>query len=130
MTNNNRAPSPRKKIAPAKNQRSIFALALYALCPHCGRGPLFHGYSRVRTKCPTCGYKLDQENSGDGPSAFLLLLIGFPAIFIVSILYIKYNPPLWLLFAVLVAVVALGMFLLLRPLKALFIVIQYRTKSE
>lgn len=121
---------PRKKNRPPLSLGLLIALSLGGLCPVCHEGKIFTGYSNVKTRCANCGHNLQQENSGDGPSAFLLLLIGFPAIFFIAFLYVKYNWSFWLLFLIFTLMVALGMVLLLRPLKALFIVLQHYTKSE
>ncbi|MDI9313734.1 MAG: DUF983 domain-containing protein [Hydrotalea sp.] len=120
----------RKKNHIPLTAGSLVSLSLAGLCPQCHRGKIFTGYSRVKNRCPSCGYNLQHENSGDGPSAFLLLLIGFPAVFVIALLYLKYDWPFWALFLIFIAMVAGGMFLLLRPLKAMFIALQYYMKSE
>lgn len=50
--------------------------ALRGTCPKCGKGPLFAGPVRFRSGCPACGLDYGQFNVGDGPAAFLILVVG------------------------------------------------------
>lgn len=108
----------------------LLYLSALGLCPKCGMGKIFEGFSKVKATCSKCKLPLDNENSGDGPAAFLLLIIGFPAIFLVGYLAVVKNwnyTSLLLLFAVLTF---LGIGIFLRPLKAFFVILQYYTKSD
>ncbi len=69
--------------------------ALRGTCPRCGRGPLFAGLVRFRADCPGCGLDYAQFNVGDGPAAFLILIVG--AILTVGALVLDgaAEPPWW-----------------------------------
>ena len=52
------------------------AAALAGACPRCGEGALFAGPVRFAARCEACGLELAQFNVGDGPAAFLILIVG------------------------------------------------------
>src|ERR1700687_1641231 len=79
--------------------------ALGCCCPRCGEGRLFSGLLTVRPACPSCGLDFSAEDAGDGPAGFVIFFLG---LIVVG-------------FAALV-----GGILLLRPLKAGLIALQYR----
>ena len=60
----------------AADERSPVAIGLRCRCPQCGRGKLFAGLLTVRERCEVCGLDLRAHDSGDGPAAFLILILG------------------------------------------------------
>lgn len=52
------------------------AAALCGQCPRCGERTLFAGWIRFAPQCRACGLDFAAFNVGDGPAAFLILLIG------------------------------------------------------
>jgi uncharacterized protein (DUF983 family) len=74
---------------------SPVAAAIAGNCPRCGSHTLFDGWLRFAHKCRACGLDLDSFNVGDGPAAFLILIIG--AIVTVSALVLDAvaEPPWW-----------------------------------
>jgi uncharacterized protein (DUF983 family) len=52
------------------------AAALRGQCPRCGERTLFAGWVRFAPQCRACGLDFAAFNVGDGPAAFLILLIG------------------------------------------------------
>ena len=46
------------------------------LCPRCGARTLFAGLTRFAPACRGCGLDFASFNVGDGPAAFLILIIG------------------------------------------------------
>lgn len=55
---------------------SPFATGLAGRCPRCGRGRLFQGFLSVVPRCDACGLDLSVQDSGDGPAAFIILIVG------------------------------------------------------
>ena len=55
---------------------SLAATAFQGLCPSCGAGTLFAGLARFAPECRACGLDFDSYNVGDGPAAFLILIVG------------------------------------------------------
>jgi uncharacterized protein (DUF983 family) len=50
--------------------------ALGGRCPRCGVGPLFDGPLAFARRCCACRLDYAAFNVGDGPAAFLILIIG------------------------------------------------------
>jgi uncharacterized protein (DUF983 family) len=50
--------------------------ALGGNCPRCGAHTLFEGWVRFARKCRQCSLDFDSFNVGDGPAAFLILIVG------------------------------------------------------
>jgi uncharacterized protein (DUF983 family) len=55
---------------------SLAAAALQGLCPSCGARTLFAGLARFAPRCRACGLDFQAYNVGDGPAAFLILIVG------------------------------------------------------
>ncbi|WP_265587636.1 DUF983 domain-containing protein [Sphingomicrobium arenosum] len=45
-------------------------------CPRCGAKTLFEGLLTFADNCPSCGLDIGRYNVGDGPAAFLILILG------------------------------------------------------
>jgi uncharacterized protein (DUF983 family) len=94
-------------------------------CPNCANGRLFDRFLKVAPSCNACGYDLSQEDSGDGPAVFVILIVGFVVTFAALLVEVKYTPPYWL-HAVLWLPLVLGLsFGLLQPVKGLLLAIQF-----
>ncbi len=52
------------------------AIVLKGACPRCGAPGLFAGWVRFARRCRACGLDFDSFNVGDGPAAFLILIVG------------------------------------------------------
>ena len=55
---------------------SLAAAAFEGLCPNCGARALFGGLVRFTPRCRSCGLDFQAYNVGDGPAAFLILIVG------------------------------------------------------
>jgi uncharacterized protein (DUF983 family) len=55
---------------------SLAAATLQGLCPRCGARTLFAGLARFAPACRACGLDFAGFNIGDGPAAFLILIVG------------------------------------------------------
>ena len=55
---------------------SLLASAIGGNCPRCGAHTLFDGWARFAKSCRSCGLNFDSFNVGDGPAAFLILIVG------------------------------------------------------
>ena len=64
-------PAPPPPIMP-----TLVQAALKGLCPRCGAPTLFAGWIRFASRCERCGVDFDAFNVGDGPAAFLTLILG------------------------------------------------------
>jgi uncharacterized protein (DUF983 family) len=74
---------------------SLAAAAFKGLCPSCGARTLFAGLARFASSCRACGLDFESYNVGDGPAAFLILIVG--AIVAVSAILFDQlaGPPWW-----------------------------------
>lgn len=52
------------------------AAALRGRCPRCGAPGLFTGLVKFAPRCRACGLDYQAFNVGDGPAAFLILIVG------------------------------------------------------
>ena len=98
-------------------------------CPSCGRGPLFEGFLRIIPVCRACGFNLAASDSGDGPAVFVILAVGFLAVFGALFTEVAARPPVWVTLLIWIPLSALLCLVLLRPMKGLMIAAQIRNKA-
>ena len=79
-----------------KGQPGIAAAALFGLCPQCGAKTLFGGLTGFASRCGACGLDYDRFNVGDGPAAFLTMIIGALVVALALWFEFSFSPPLWL----------------------------------
>ena len=74
---------------------SLAAAAFQGLCPHCGARTLFAGLASFAPRCRDCDLDFGSFNVGDGPAAFLILIVG--AIVAVGAILLDQmaGPPWW-----------------------------------
>jgi uncharacterized protein (DUF983 family) len=51
------------------------------------------GFLSVRERCPACGADLSAQDSGDGPAAFIILIVGAIVVALALISEVRYQPP-------------------------------------
>src|SRR3546814_17844395 len=78
-----------------RGQPPVWRAALLGLCPECGAPTLFDGPVKFRAKCDSCGLDYGRYNVGDGPAAFLTLIIGALLIAVALALDAVVRPPFW-----------------------------------
>jgi uncharacterized protein (DUF983 family) len=104
----------------------IARAALGCRCPRCGEGPLFAGLLSVRPACPSCGLDFSAEDAGDGPAVFVILFLGLIVVGLAALVELKFAPPIWVHMLLWTPLILGGAILMLRPLKAGLIALQYR----
>lgn len=108
---------------------AVLKAALLGLCPRCGQGHLFRNYLSVAPACTVCGLDFASLGAGDGPAAFVILIVGAIVAGGALILEVSAQPPYWVhavIWLPLVVILSLG---LMRPLKAWLIVQHYRHQA-
>ena len=80
----------------SKGQPGLGQAALFGLCPRCGARTLFAGWVRFADRCRACGLDIARFNVGDGPAAFLILIIGAVVTGLAIWLQLAADPPWWL----------------------------------
>jgi uncharacterized protein (DUF983 family) len=98
-------------------------------CPNCAQGPLFAGFLSVTPRCPACGFDLAASDSGDGPAVFVILVVGFIAVFGAMFTEIAYHPPVWSTLVVWIPLAGVLCLALLRPMKGLMIAAHVRHRA-
>lgn len=84
---------PRNSPLESKGQPGIARAALFGLCPQCGERTLFAGVARFAARCRACGLDLAKFDVGDGPAAFLILIIGGFVAMLAIWLELAASPP-------------------------------------
>ncbi len=74
---------------------ALAGAALKGACPQCGAKTLFGGIVSFAPKCPACGLDFFAFNVGDGPAAFLALIVGALVVLGAVSLELEAQPPFW-----------------------------------
>jgi uncharacterized protein (DUF983 family) len=87
---------PKPKDTPMiEGQPGIIPAALFGLCPRCGARGLFDGVAKFAPICCSCGLDFASFNVGDGPAAFLTLIIGALVVVLAISVELAWHPPFW-----------------------------------
>jgi uncharacterized protein (DUF983 family) len=109
---------------------TIVAAALRGLCPRCGATGLFASAISFKKSCSACALDFESFNVGDGPAAFIILIIGA----IVSIgavaLQLSAEPPFWVHILIWIPVTMILALLSLRAGKAALLSAEYRNQAR
>lgn len=112
-----------------KGRPSIAEAALFGLCPQCGAKTLFAGWTAFAARCRACGLDLARFNVGDGPAAFLILIIGALVAGLAIWLQLAAEPPFWVHALLWVPLTTVLVVLGLRVSKAALLASEYRNKA-
>jgi uncharacterized protein (DUF983 family) len=116
-------------IPPQDGADNPLMAGVLGKCPRCGTGNLFDGYLTLRPSCPSCGLDYGFADAGDGPGAFVILIVGFVVVGAALWLEVNYSPPLWVHFTLWTPLVVIFGLVALRIIKGLLIVFQYRNRA-
>lgn len=108
---------------------SLARTALFGLCPRCTGRTLFDGLTRFDARCRGCGLDFDAYNVGDGPAAFLTLVIGGLIVGLALWLQIAWGPPFWVHVVLWVPLTVGGVIWGLRAGKAALLAAEYRRRA-
>ncbi|HEX7856676.1 MAG TPA: DUF983 domain-containing protein [Sphingobium sp.] len=122
-------PPPETPLASAP-QTSLVAATFASRCPCCGKGPLFSGWVGFAERCRTCGLDFTQFNVGDGPAAFLILIVGAVVVAAALILQLSANPPFWVHVLLWVPLTTAAVIYCLRLSKAALLILEYRNQAR
>lgn len=103
--------------------------ALRGLCPRCGARSLFGGLTGFAPRCRACGLDFEAFNVGDGPAAFLILIVG--ALITASAIAVElaFEPPFWVHVLLWVPAATAAVILSLRAGKGLLLALAYRHRA-
>lgn len=108
----------------------LAAAAFGGLCPRCGAKTLFAGFARFAERCPACGLDFSAFNVGDGPAAFLTLVLGTLIVALAITLELTVAPPLWVHMLIWTPVTTLAVLASLRLCKAWLLAAEYRNNAR
>jgi uncharacterized protein (DUF983 family) len=100
------------------------------LCPRCGAPGLFSGAVRFSGGCTRCHLDFAQFNVGDGPAAFLIMIVGAIVTIGAVSLQLSVEPPFWVHILIWVPVTAGLVVGLLRIAKGALLVLEYRNRAR
>ena len=94
-------------------------------CPRCGAETLFDGIVQLAPSCRSCGLDFSAFNVGDGPAAFLILILG-TVVGVAAIVTELALEPHWTLHIVWVPILLVMTLAGLRVGNALILALEYR----
>lgn len=115
---------------------TIWQAGFKGLCPRCGQPHLFAGpvfSTKVTTfadRCSACGLDFTRFNVGDGPAAFLTLILGTIITIAAISVELTLHPPLWLQMAIWLPVTVIGVVYSLRIAKGALMAAEYRNEAR
>ncbi|MES1152225.1 MAG: DUF983 domain-containing protein [Dongia sp.] len=109
--------------------RSPIASGLACRCPRCGRGKLLVGLLKPADRCSNCDLDFHPAESGDGPIAFIILILGALILPFVFLVEFKLNPPFWVHLLLWPPIIVGGTLLLMRPAKGLLIALHLHHRA-
>ena len=114
----------------SENLPSPFATGPSGRCPRCGQGRLFKGFLSVAPRCDVCGLNLAAQDSGDGPAAFIILIVGIVIVGAALVVEVRWGWPIWLHLVVWLPLTVVLCLAMMRPLKGLLIALQYKYRRH
>lgn len=99
-----------REAPPAGAAPSLVTASLKGLCPRCGAPTLFTGTARFAPTCRSCGLDFAALDVGDGPAAFLILILGAVVAGAAILVDLRYSPSWWvhLIWLPITVILALG----------------------
>ncbi len=104
--------------------------ALRGCCPRCGARTLFSGIATFAPKCRACGLDFHAFNVGDGPAAFLTLIVGALITGLAIALELSAEPPFWVHIILWLPLTTAAVILSLRFAKAMLLALEYRHRAR
>jgi uncharacterized protein (DUF983 family) len=94
------ARGPRSTVDAAHDTGTVSALSLFAAaavgnCPRCNAQTLFDGWVSFAPRCSSCGLDFSAFNVGDGPAAFLILIVGAILTAAAIAVELAFRAPFW-----------------------------------
>ena len=112
-----------------EGQPALMQGALNGMCPQCGAKTLFAGPTKFADRCSSCGLDYTQFNVGDGPAAFLTLVLGALITAFALTVEITVKPPMWLHMLLWIPLTAILVLYGLRMGKAALLIQEHRKKA-
>lgn len=104
--------------------------AIRGLCPACGAPTLYRGLIEFAPKCRACGLDFTRYNVGDGPAAFLTLIVGAVLIVLALSLELSAHPPFYVHVILWVPLTTVAVIGALRVSKAALVWAEHRNDAR
>lgn len=105
-------------------------VGLYGCCPRCGAKTLFSSFATFARSCRACGLDFSAFNVGDGPAAFLTLIVGTIVTVLAVWFELALEPPWWMHLVLWVPIVLVAVLGSLRVAKGMLIALEYRNRAS
>ena len=99
-------------------------------CPRCAEGPLFRGYLKLRPRCESCGLDFGFAEGSEGPAVFIIFIVGFLVVAAAAVTEVVFHPHPMVHLALWIPATLILSLVLLRPMKAMMIALQYRHRAS
>jgi len=109
---------------------TLLHASLRCRCPRCGKGPLFTGLLTLRPACPVCGLAFGGSDTGDAGAVGLIMVLGAIVVIMAFWVEFHFNPPLWVHVVLWPLVTFPLAVLLMRPMKACLVALQFFHRSN
>lgn len=108
----------------------VLDVSLRGLCPRCGAPTLFQTFLRFAPRCRACGLDFSAFNVGDGPAAFLTLIVGTIVTILAIVLELAADPPVWVHFILWIPLTLALVVGSLRLAKAALLALEFRNQAR
>jgi uncharacterized protein (DUF983 family) len=105
-------------------------VAIRGLCPRCGSKTLFGSVAGFAPECRVCGLDLDAFNVGDGPAAFLILIVGALVVGLAIAVELNFAPPWWVHALLWLPLTTAAVTFSLRVAKGLLLALEYKHRAQ
>lgn len=124
-------PDCRSIISPIRGvsappESSVRSALPFGTCPRCGARTLYDGVVSFAPRCRQCGLDFIAFNVGDGPAAFLTLVVGALVSGLAIWLQLAVSPPFWVHAVLWLPLTTLAVTAGLRYAKARLLAAEYR----
>jgi uncharacterized protein (DUF983 family) len=109
---------------------SPIAAGLKGCCPRCGARTLFAGWIKFADRCPQCDLDFSTFNVGDGPAAFLTLILGGMVAAMAIMVELTFSPPFWVHILLWPPITLALIVASLRASKGVLLVLEYRNAAR
>jgi len=114
---------------PETPDPSLMRAGAEGLCPRCRGTTLFDGWIAFAPRCRNCGLDFTTFNVGDGPAAFLTLIIGTIVVALAIWVELAAAPPLWVHALIWIPVTTISVMFGLRLAKGALLWSEYRQRA-
>jgi uncharacterized protein (DUF983 family) len=117
-------------LAPAPAGIALLIASARGLCSQCSQPTLFATVTRFAESCRSCGLSFAQFNVGDGPAAFLILIVGALVTALAVVMEVKVHPPFWVHMLLWIPLTIAAVIGSLRVAKGALLILEYRNKAR